>query len=113
MLKSVRRRASVFQPVLAVGVDPVEFPVPVGRVVRVHVVHAVIFGERPAEFRPQRLVRGVGQPEGVHPFLPETDAEEVIVRRKMRGETDEVHQIIVAVDGRTVKWSRRSGILVR
>jgi len=54
------------------------------RVVRVHVVHAVIFGERPAEFRPQRPVRGVGQPQDVHPFLPEADAEAVIVRRKMR-----------------------------
>jgi hypothetical protein len=83
------------------------------RVIRVHVVHAVIFGERPAEFRPQRLVRGVGQPEDVHPFLPEANAEAVIVRRKMRGEIDEVHHLIVAGARGTVKRGPRSGILVR
>jgi hypothetical protein len=106
------------QPMLAVGVDPVELPVEVGevperpdqRVVRVHVVHAVIFGERPAEFRPQRLVRGVGQPKDVHPFLPEPDAEAVVVRRKMRGEIDEIHRLILAGAGGTVKPMPEDGI---
>ena len=108
----VRSKARLgLQPVLAEGVDPVEFPVAVGevperpdqRVVRVHVVHAIIFGERPAELRPQRLVLGVGQPEDVHPLLPEADAESVIVRRKMRREIDEIHRFILAGASGTVK----------
>jgi hypothetical protein len=55
---------------------------------------------------------GVGQPEDVHPFLPEADAEAVIVRRKMRGEIDEVHRRIFAGAGGTVKRGPRLGILL-
>ena len=91
---------------MAVGEVPER---PDQRVVRVHVVHAVIFGKRLAELRPQRLVRDVGQPEDVHPFLPEADAEAVIVRRKMRGEIDEVHRAHRRSRGR----NRQAGLAPR